>query len=150
VHERQIANEIVNDAFLSLRQVYRPIPEATMRQTQRADSDRVFLATIDELCVGTASVFHDGDHLNMYRIAVRPQFRQRGVARSLISGAESIFRDHNRQPDAYLSLQTIRETGNVTIFERLGFSVTDEQVANWCVSDIHVELHDVTMMKRIA
>lgn len=47
-----------------------------------------------------------------------------------------------------LSLYTIRETGNVDIFERLGFSVIHEESATWALrptgagdlTDVYMEL----------
>ena len=149
-HEIHVANGIVDTAVRQLRHVYRPTLEATLRQSQKVEAVRVFLASIDETCVGTASIFHNGDQLTMYRIAVKPEFHRCGVARALIDGIASICRQTGYEHDEYIVLQTIRETGNVRIFERLGFAVIDEQVAKWCISDTYVTLHEVTMRKRIA
>ena len=46
-----------------------------------------------------------------------------------------------------IMLATIRETGNVTIFQRLGFEPVAESIAHWCVSERFEQLHDVTMEK---
>ena len=78
----------------------------------------------------------------MIGLAVHPDFQRQGVARKLIEWviAHAPSLDHTR-----VVLDTIRETGNVPLFQRLGFRVVSERLANWCVSSNHQELHDVKM-----
>jgi len=49
-----------------------------------------------------------------------------------------------------VSARTIRETGNVEIFERLGFRVVKEETAKWCVSDRYPTLHDAYLERQVA
>ena len=70
----------------------------------------------------------------MVGLFVHEHHRRRGVARALLDAL-----------GPRLSLFTIRETGNVPIFERLGFAVVREELATEYVSDAHAQLHEVYM-----
>jgi len=48
-----------------------------------------------------------------------------------------------------LSLYTVKQTGNVPVFERLGFHSVREEPAKWAVSDCNGELTDVFMEKPV-
>jgi hypothetical protein len=49
-----------------------------------------------------------------------------------------------------LSLYTIRETGNVEVFERLGFAIIAERAAVDVVGETHERLTDVYMERTLA
>ena len=48
-----------------------------------------------------------------------------------------------------MALHTVRETGNVAIFERLGFVVESEEPAALFESDKFPELSEVVMVKEL-
>ena len=48
-----------------------------------------------------------------------------------------------------MALHTVRETGNVAIFERLGFVVESEKPTALFESDTFAELSEVVMVKEI-
>ncbi|MFH4432830.1 GNAT family N-acetyltransferase [Vibrio diabolicus] len=61
-----------------------------------------------------------GKTLNLSTLAVMPECRKRGVARSLILEAERMFSNVG-----LLSVWCVEQTGNVQIFEALGFKVVE-------------------------
>jgi predicted N-acetyltransferase YhbS len=133
-------------AFATVRSVYRPTREAVARQAERANEGTRLVAEIGGRVVGTVQFDLHDEHIHLMGLAVRPEFRRRGVARRLIewvtAHAPSLSRD-------VVALDTIRETGNVPVFERLGFRVVGETVARWCESDRFAELHDVKMERKV-
>jgi len=139
--------EVSEAAFATLRSVYRPTGEAVARQAERAKEGTRLVAEIEERVVGTVQIAGHEDHVHMMGLAVHPDFQRMGVARRMIEWvvARAPTLGHN-----VVALDTIRETGNVPLFESMGFRVVDEEVANWCVSDEYGELHDVRMERKIA
>lgn len=59
-------------------------------------------------------------------LAVHPNHRRRGVAKELLRHVAAAAQ---REGKRVLRLSTIKETGNVPIFERLGFAVVRENIA---------------------
>lgn len=49
----------------------------------------------------------------------------------------------------HLMLRTIRETGNVVVFERLGFAVDSEGTTDLFESDMYAHLVEVVMRRRV-
>lgn len=73
--------------------------------------------------VGAVSYEREGAWLHLRNLAVDPACQRRGVARRLIEAACDLALERKLSG---LSLETIRETGNVPIFERLGFTAISE------------------------
>jgi GNAT superfamily N-acetyltransferase len=120
---------VIASAIATLRHTYRPTDAAIARAASRS-SPRLVALDRDEI-VGTLEC--EGGHV--LGLFVHEAHRRRGVARALLEA----LGPHG------LSLVTIRETGNVPIFERLGFVVVREKLATELVSDAHAELHEVYM-----
>ena len=80
--------------------------------------------------------------MHLIGLAVHPDYQNRGVARSMIEWAARRVPSYGH---SILVLDTIREAGSVPLFEKMGFRVISETVANWCESNDYPELHDVTM-----
>jgi ribosomal protein S18 acetylase RimI-like enzyme len=66
-------------------------PEAYLALVER-DPQAVLVAEVDGELVGTLIAGWDGWRAHLYRLAVRPDHRGQGIARSLISHAEQRFR----------------------------------------------------------
>lgn len=138
--------EVSDAGFARLRSVYRPTREAVARQAERAKEGTRLVAEIEGRIVGTVQVARHKDHVHLIGLAVHPGFQRMGVARRMIEWvvARAPALGYN-----IVALDTIKETGNVALFERMGFRVVDEEVANWCVSDDYGELHDVRMERTV-
>ncbi|EIO3976041.1 GNAT family N-acetyltransferase, partial [Vibrio vulnificus] len=92
----------------------------------------------DHQLVGLIKVKLSGKTLNLSTLAVMPECRKKGVARSLILEAECMFSNAG-----LLSVWCVEQTGNVEIFEALGFKVAER-----IESDIF-ELADSSNVKAI-
>lgn len=130
--------EVSASALATLREVYRPSPAAIARRHGLALLPRL-VALVDEQLVGTVEYALGEDRLHLMGLFVAASHRQTGVARALVEELAKLA--ENRR----LSLNTIRETGNVPIFERLGFAVVSEAPARDVIGK--TELHDVLMSR---
>ena len=130
----------------TLRETYRPKESAGEGAPKPPGKLTRLVALIDGRIVGTVKYAMDGDALRVIGLGVHPDFRKRGVATELIRYLEDLARVNGA---ARLSLRTVKETGNVAIFERLGFSTVSEQEDRFSESDRHVTLTDVFMEKAL-
>lgn len=120
---------VQDEAFVALRRIYRPSEQAIaharalpLARLVALDADRV---------VGTVQHRVDGDRLRIVSLAVAPDAQRRGVARVLVERlAEIALRRECRA----LALFTIEQTGNVAVFERLGFAVVSRRPETWSIS----------------
>ena len=134
-------------AFSELRTVYRPTETAIANKAERQEETVRAVAKIDQTVVGTLEYFVEKDQLYIIALAVYATFRRQGLARRLIEFVGEVARGLGRR---IIATRTIKETGNVPIFERLGFHVVGEDIASWCVSDVHASLHDVHLERDVA
>jgi ribosomal protein S18 acetylase RimI-like enzyme len=67
-------------------------PEAVQRLIAR-DADALALVLDDERIVGSLLVGWDGWHCHLYRLAVDPEYRRRGIGSALLERAEERFVD---------------------------------------------------------
>ena len=145
--ENSVAIAIAERAFAGLRTIYRPKQGVVIDQTSQPDDAVRAIARIDREPVGTIQYVLEPDRLYVFGLAVDTAHRHRGVARSLLDFVDDVCR---RFDCLTVTLRTIRETGNVAIFERLGFQVVKEEIADWCVSDQHSQLHEVHLERSVA
>jgi GNAT superfamily N-acetyltransferase len=90
----------------------------------RLRSQTVFVAQAGAVRIGTLFCIRQGDALYIGRLAVRPEWRRRGVAGALIDAAKAHARDVGAQR---MTLNTrIMMPGNVALFRKHGFAVTGE------------------------
>jgi ribosomal protein S18 acetylase RimI-like enzyme len=136
------ASAVVEAAFAPLASVYRPVGEAAARQAERAKEGTRLVAEVGGRVVGTVQYAVHRDHVHVIGLAVHPDAQRMGVARALIVWIASLAPGLRRD---IVRLDTIRETGNVAVFERLGFRTIKEAIPTWCASDDHSEVHEVTM-----
>lgn len=145
-----VIRTIRHRSFATLRDTYTPNADTQSSDSKRSDSMgtraryEIIAAVVDEFA-GVVSATIDGSALRLSGLAVLPEFRRRGIARSLIDHAWRVAVDTNCES---LRLFTIRETGNVEIFKQLGFSAVGESLADWCSSDRFNALHETEMERR--
>lgn len=129
----------------ALRRVYRPIhvPAATAAEARLAR----LVAIVKGNVVGTVRYRMEANRLHLVGLFVHPDHRCEGVARELVKALTAIA---SRNGAARLSLFTIRETGNVHVFEHLGFDVIREAAASDLESVSGQPLTEVYMERHIA
>lgn len=137
---------VFETAFAPLRSLYRPTGAALARQAERAQAGTRIVAEIDGTIVATVQYDLHADHIHVIGLAVHPDFQRKGIARQLLDWI--CIRAKNLGQSAVV-LDTIRETGNVPLFEKLGFRVVHEEKATWCISDTYQEVHDVKLQRAI-
>jgi predicted N-acetyltransferase YhbS len=136
---------VVEGAFGPLRSIYRPTGEVAARQAERAKEGTRLVAVIDGQVVATVQFDSHQEHVHLIGLAVHPGFQRMGVARRLIDWVAAYAPTLGHD---LVVLDTIKETGNVPLFEKLGFRVFDESVTTLFVSDTCPELHEVKMKRR--
>ncbi|MDA2935392.1 GNAT family N-acetyltransferase [Acidobacteria bacterium AH-259-D05] len=138
------AKAIAKAAFSELRSVYSPTQTAIANQQ---DSTAYVVAKAGQTVVGTLQYFDEGERIYVFDVAVDPHYRRQGVARRLIAFVSDTARSLGHKT---VLTRAIKETGNVEIFERLGFRVVGEETAKWCFSDRYSVLHDVYLERQVA
>jgi ribosomal protein S18 acetylase RimI-like enzyme len=128
-------------AFAALRGIYRPVAAAAVCPPEPRPT-RTLIAESAETIIGAVTCRAETDRLHLIGLAVDSGWRRRGVARQLISAAEALAREAGLPR---LTLYTIRQTGNVAIFERLGFRPLAEEPARNIKSATGQPLIDVFM-----
>jgi len=76
--------------------------------------------------LGTAEYVAKGENIYIQGVAVDPNYLRCGVCASLIEAIEAFARDAKFEK---LTLCAIEETGNVAIFEKLGFRVRNRMIS---------------------
>ena len=138
----EAVREVSVAAVASLRAVYRPSQRALRRRTKRKSRRSGFVCLSDGEIVGSVEYEERDDALHVIGPLVLPSHRRRGIA--------GLFMDHLTEIGTAkglraLSLNTVRETGNVEIFKRLGFCALHESPDEWSESVTGEELTDVYM-----
>jgi GNAT superfamily N-acetyltransferase len=74
--------------------------------------------------VGTLQYQEREESLHVKGVAVRTDWRRRGVARKLM---EFVAAEARGRGSGRMTLYTVKQTGNVAVFERLGFCAVREE-----------------------
>ena len=137
---------VTASALQTLRRVYRPTDAAAARREQTAPRRHRLVAHVDGEVCGTVEYHFEDDRLHLMGLAVSFTHRRNGVARSLLEHLADLAAAAGKKR---LSLYSVRQTGNVAIFERMGFRVIREEPAIDLVSDTAAELTEVFMMRAL-
>lgn len=133
-------------ATATLRQTYRPKQRAIENKARISPSLQRLVAVTDGRVVGTVQYYLEGQSVRLIGLGVHTDYRQKGVAGSLISYLEKVGR---REKATQLKLHTVKETGNVEVFRRLGFTVVSEREDDLFESARFEKLTDVEMVKTL-
>mgnify|MGYP002623161100 CR=1 FL=1 len=137
---------VYRDAFGPLRAVYRPRGDVEAHERARAALGSRLVAILDGEVVGTVQFEVHARHVHVIGLAVDPRHQRRGIGSLLVEGVAALAPSLGHR---VLALDTIRETGNVEVFERMGFRVTGERETPLFESDAFARLHEVLMERRL-
>jgi N-acetylglutamate synthase-like GNAT family acetyltransferase len=121
------ARLLARRAFDELRRVYKPKHSAVATSSLGIR----IVAEIEGQIVGTVRYEAEAQKLHLRGLAVEASHRRTGVGRALVEHCSGIAMSAGLPT---LSLYTIKETGNVAFFERLGFRIVRDEPASWAVS----------------
>lgn len=137
---------VLEAAFTPLRAIYRPTAETLAHQTNHRWEETRLVAELAGHVVATVQYDQHETHLHVLGLAVHPDFQRRGIAGCLLDRIAAVASQLGLQT---VVMETIRETGNVPVFEKLGFHIVQENIAAWCVSETHEQLYFVTMKRTV-
>lgn len=141
--DRAEAKEVSARATETLRLTYRPRKDVPAPARPPGASEPVRLvAILENRVVGVAKYWLHEDRIHVFGLGVHADNRRRGVAREVLEAVARIGRDHGA---IRMSLFTIKETGNVDVFSKLGFHTVREQEDLYDESDHFAHLTDVYM-----
>lgn len=118
--DEKAAIQVEAQAFANLRQIYVPKPGVPTRASGEQPSFSRLVAERDGQIVGTVCWRVEADRLHLRALAVACDHRRRGIARALVTRCVDLARQSALRA---VSAYTVAETGNVPIFQRLGFTV---------------------------
>ena len=125
-------------ATSTLRETYRPNARALAHKKSIADSLTQLVAVVEGTVVGTVQYKFEAGHklehgrVHFLSLDVQANFRRQGVATQLIDRLAEIGKQAGAK---VLSTYTVTQTGNVAIFERVGFRVVCEEPSELFESD---------------
>lgn len=144
--DEEAVRRVGDEAFSALRSIYRPNAAAHASLVAAAPSlDRLVAEDADEI-VGTVRFGVSGDRLRVIGLAVDVRHRRRGVARML---TEELVRIAGDRGCRALGLHTVTKTGNVPVFEHLGFHVVSEQLDEYSIGVEGTPLMDAYMERAV-
>jgi len=129
--DAEAVRRVGDEAFATVRQLYHPSPAAHANLSTMAPALERLVAEDGGEVVGAVRFGNFDDCLRVIGLAVLPQSRRRGVARALIQQLAGVARNRGCRA---LALYTVTKTGNVAIFQRLGFAVVSEQPDAYSIS----------------
>lgn len=131
VNDVETTRRVTDEAFASVRSIYLPNALARAHLTTLAPTLERLVAESDGQIVGTVRFGIDEGCLRIVALAVLPAYRRQGVARALLVALLSFAQDQGCRA---LSLHTVVQTGNVPMFQRLGFRLLSERPDDYSVS----------------
>ena len=136
--DEDAVQSIIASATIELRSVYRPIEINIQNKDEKPIN---IVATIKGNVVGIAEFFINEKNVLVRGLAVSQTHRRQGVAMAMI---EHIKLRAQKEGKIELVLSTIKETGNVSVFLHMGFSITSEEISD---SHENTKSEPVTLVK---
>lgn len=140
-------NLIMSACTQELRKTYAPKPTNESVTLVQPNSSRIVAVSPKDAVVGVAECVRRALALYVQGIAVAPAHRRRGVATDLLAHCNSLAADTGLN---VLEIVTIKETGNVEIFCRLGFFVVDERVSERFWRNDKQSVTEATLRRHVA
>jgi len=137
---------VSESATATLRETYRPNQKALENQRRFASQLNRLVALVEGEIAGTTQFYRDGKALRIIGLFVHSEYRRRGVARALVGAVADIART---QGVDLLVTRTVKETGNVPIFEKMGFEVLSVHPDEYSESDKYRQLSEVGFQMKI-
>lgn len=109
------------------------IPSSALKETPESIEQLLLTGTeayvylLNQRPVGTVRTTIEGQALMFSRLGVLPQYRNRGIARALITFVEEKAR-HEKRPLIRCGVRK-KERSNIALYERLGYSIVNEEVS---------------------
>jgi GNAT superfamily N-acetyltransferase len=114
---------LTEGVFAALRAIY--VPQPASGRAERLGGEWMGVVAEDEGGIIRTVQFQERtDALHVKGLAVRADWRRRGVARGLVT---FVAEEARRRGLGRVTLYTVKQTGNVGVFERLGFWVVREE-----------------------
>jgi N-acetylglutamate synthase-like GNAT family acetyltransferase len=146
-HDAQV--ELIRTfATSKLRAIYTPIPS---ENNSAAPSEFPFTSIVAlndaNVVVGTADYMINTPSVFIQGIAVATTYRCRGVARTMLNHIEMLAAKSRLSS---LQIKTIQETGNVGIFQRMGFHVIGAQKSERFIGTNGQVVNEITLQCDVA
>ena len=146
--DAESVQDIMSSCTGELRAVYAPKPQAVIASVNHeSPGSRVVAVDRTGLLVGVAEYFARPLALYVQGVAVAPMHRRRGAAGALLAHIATLAIDLSLPA---LQVATIKETGNVEVFKRLGFSVIEEQTSERFLGQQGQPVTEVTLERYVA
>jgi len=121
-NDRHHTARIARRVKAAIQKVYQV--QSNGSKPRRRGKHQRLVATIDEAIIGTVHLAHRADRTDVVGLFVDPDYHGCGVAGRLVEAVAQVARKGGSKR---LMLRTVRETGNVEVFEQLGFEVIEER-----------------------
>ena len=138
--------EVDRLATAALRRIYRPTEAARARRAVIASHTQRIVALVGKQVVGVVDYYAAADRLSFLGLGVHPEFLRCGIATALVQEVERIAAATRY---ASIVLHTVKETGNVRIFERMGYRVESEALTDLFEGIDGRQVSEVVMSKRV-
>ncbi len=125
----------------TLRNTYRIKENLSFININPLDKKIVILEKNEKILVSCRIVYYE-NRIHIIAIAVLKSHRKQGLCKALIDFIKKEAKGKNID---IISLYTVEETGNVQVFNKLGFKVITREKTELFESDVYDELNEVYM-----
>lgn len=131
-------------AFQPLRAIYKPGPKA--RSGEQNGKTTRLVAIRNGQIQATACYEITDDFLEIFGFATDPEHQSQGLARAILQAMEGIAQNAGKKQ---IRASVVTETGNVAIYQRLGFSELATKESQTFISDQFAVIHETVMEKML-
>lgn len=136
-------DQVISLAFRPYKTLYK-IKQGQNKNTIKYDAIGIF---VESKLIGSLSYYKEKDILRLFKIAIKPNNQNKGYFTYLVNHVEQIAKEMNIYK---LGLYTIKETKSYKYFEKKGFKIISESIADFVEPIITGKaLHELEMIKSI-